>query len=98
MQETTPCTTNRAAGALGATASSTCFAMGLAADATFFHARQTVAANLFGHVEEIILTAEMGSHTRQVGISTNVWATTGNISFSDFDRTASGTVAWLAKV
>ena len=90
--------TNRATGAPCATASSACPALSLAADAVSFHARQTVAANLFGHVEEIILTAEMGSHTRQVGISTNVWATTGNISFSDFDRTASGTVAWLAKV
>ena len=91
-------TTNRTAGEPAATASSACPALSLAADAVSFHTDQTVAANLFRHVKEIILTAEMGSHTRQVGKSTNVWATTGNISFSDFDRTASETVAWLAKV
>ena len=53
-----------AAGALAATASSACFAMGLAADAAFFHARHTVAAKHFGHIKQEISTAEIGSQTR----------------------------------
>lgn len=89
--------TNRAAGPTSTSGSSTCSALSLAAGAVSFHARHTVAANLCGHIKEVISTAEIGHHTRQVRKDTNVCTITRHV-FSDLDGIASGTVTWLVKL
>ena len=92
--ETTTYTTNRAAGAQGATASSAYSALSLAADALSFQASHTVAANHFEHIKEIISTAEMGvTHVSSRKARTCAQQPeVRDICFSELDKTGGGKV------